>query len=266
MPRKEPSSGERTRATYLYGVVRSKAKPAATRVPEGLPGGTRPGVVPAGRSLWLIVSDVPLDRYGPGRLETSLRNLDWVAEVAIAHEAVVERFARLRGAAVVPMKLFTMFSSEARAQEAMDGRRREIEAVVKRIAGCEEWGVRVIRGPHRVAPPRGVAPSSGTAFLTERKQARDNARAAADKAAGAAETVFAELAPHAKDARRRNDSPAGAVPPLLDAAFLVPNARRARFRVAAKRMARTCADAGAEMTLSGPWPAYNFAEPPAGRA
>ena len=51
----------------------------------------------------------------PEHLEARLRDLDWVSEIALAHEAVVEHFARARGAVVVPMKLFTMFSSMDKA-------------------------------------------------------------------------------------------------------------------------------------------------------
>lgn len=236
-------------------------------MPPGIPGGTTPKLIPAGRSLWLAISQVPLDRYGPDPLEAALRDLDWVSQVAVSHEAVVEHFARSRAAAVVPMKLFTMFSSEDRAVAEMQARREQIDGVLARIAGCEEWGVRVTRGPARAGQPA-PAPRArtGAAFLAARKQDRDAARASLEMAAGAAASVFDELSPIAKDARQRRDAPSGAAAPLLDAAFLVPSARRAKFRVAARRAARTCADAGAEMTLTGPWPAYNFVQPPAERA
>ena len=251
------------RACYVYCIVRSGKKPAGARVPPGMPGGGRPSVADAGDGLWLAVSEVPLDGYGPGPLESKLRDLDWVSEAALAHEAVVEHFARLRGAAVVPMKLFTMFSSEPRAVADVQSRRAAIEAILAHIGGCEEWGVRVSRSaalPVR-ALPTAAAPRTGTAFLAARKQARDAVRDASQQAARAAAHVFEELSPIAKDARRREDAPAGAVPPLLDAAFLVPEGARSKFRLAARRAARACAAAGAEMLLTGPWPAYNFVQP-----
>lgn len=250
----------------MYCVVRSAKKPNVGRAPAGLPGGDRPTMIAAGRGLWLIVAEVPLDRYGPERLETTLRDLDWVAEVAVAHEAVVEHFARLRNTVVIPMKLFTMFSTGARAAAEMGARRKDIEVVLRRIAGCEEWGVRVIRRAPVAARTPVADGRSGAAFLAARKEIRDGARAAVEKAASAVATVFEELSPIARDARRRDDSPPGAVPPLLDAAFLVPSARRASFRVAARRAAKVCADVGAEMTLTGPWPAYNFVQPLKDRA
>src|SRR5918995_25529 len=106
-------------ATYVYCVTRSAARPSTARVPSGLPGATRPSPVPLQRSLWLITADVPLQAYGPQALEPALRDIQWVADIAVAHEAVVEHFTRQRGATVVPMKLFTMFSSVERAVDEM---------------------------------------------------------------------------------------------------------------------------------------------------
>lgn len=253
-------------ATYLYCVVRSGRKPAAARVPAGVPGADRPVAVGIGASQWLILSQVPLEVYGPERLEPALRDLDWVARVAVAHEAVVEHFARRRGVTIVPMKLFTMFTSVERAVREMRARRREIANVFRRLSGCEEWGVRVTRGPSarpsRQAP---AAPRSGVAFLSARKQALDEAKDARARALEAAQDTFEALAPLARDARRRDGAPPGAVPPLLDAAFLVPSTGRARFRAAARTTAKACAEAGAEMTVTGPWPPYNFVQAGDGR-
>jgi hypothetical protein len=250
-------------ATYVYCIVHAAASPKTTRVPSGLPGATRPSIVPVARSLWLAVAGVPLATYGPGPLETALRDMQWVADVAVAHEAVVEHFSRQSGVAVIPMKLFTMFSSEERAVDQTRSRQRDVQAITRRIAGCEEWGVRVTRTLPAAPARRSVVArsSSGAAFLAAKKEARDLARGAALTAAVAADRVFTALAAIARDARRRDDAPEGAAaPPVLDAAFLVPANRRVRFKAAARRLAAESAEAGAEITLSGPWPAYNFVE------
>jgi hypothetical protein len=100
---------------------------------------------------------------------------------------------------------------------------------------------------------------SGAAFLAAKKQKRDDAQQARIAAAEAAVEAYERLAAIAKAAKRREDAPAvGATPPLLDAAFLVAASRRAKFTNAARREADACARAGAQLTLSGPWPAYNF--------
>jgi hypothetical protein len=249
------------RATYLYCIIHAPALPKAARPPRGLPGSTRPSLLPVYKSVWIVVAEVPLDTYGPRALETSLRDMQWVADVALAHEAVVEHFARRPGATVIPMKLFTMFSAAERAIAVTRARRPDITPVLRRIAGCEEWGVRVTRRPS--STPRGVRTggSSGVAFLAGKKRLRDETLDAILTAAACAAGTFDSLAGISRDARRREDAPEGAAaPPLLDAVFLVPTDRRGRFRSAARRLAAGAAGAGAEMTLSGPWPPYNFVD------
>lgn len=247
-------------ATYLYCIVHAARAPSTFGVPRGLPHGRRPVISDLTRSLWLVLANIPLDTYGPDALEPSLRNVQWVTDVALAHERVVEFFAAQPGATVIPMKLFTMFSSERLALAETSVRVPHLEAVIDRIAGCEEWGVRITRRPSRAdaahTPPKAA---SGTEFLTAKKVARDTARQAAGAAAEAAEEAYTTLSAIARDSRRRPDTPEGATtPPLLDAAFLVPADRRTSFEAAVKKLA----DASEEtlVTLTGPWPSYNFVD------
>lgn len=258
----------------MYCIVKASSPVHGSRVPRGLPGASRPSVVRFAPSLWLVVAEVPLDLYGPEKLEASLRDMQWVSDVAVAHEAVVEHFSRARGSTVIPMKLFTMFSSRERALSEMRERRRDLQSVLKRLQGCEEWGVRVTRSVGSGPTPdvrrqsgldsrqsSNAGRQSGRDFLAAKKQARDGAREVVRVAAEAAEDAFELLAPVARETRRRDDAPEGATtPPLLDAAFLVPAARRSRFRTAVKKAATACARVGAEVTLTGPWPAYNFVQ------
>jgi hypothetical protein len=245
-------------ATYVYCVVRSARKPSGARVPAGLPGADRPAAHKLDDGLWLITASVPLDRYAAEPLEASLRDLKWVSQIAIAHEAVVEHFVQSRGASVIPMKLFTMFSSTDRAAEEMQARRSDLDRVFERIGGCEEWGVRVTRSEKPLSSRPVAKPQTGAAFLAARKQARDDAREKLRAAAEAADLAFESLSALARERRRRTEEAPGVVPPLLDAAFLVPARRRARFHAAAERLAKQIARSGGRMTLTGPWPPYNF--------
>jgi hypothetical protein len=248
-------------ATYLYCVVKSPRRPSTARAPRGLAEATAPEAVELGGSLWLIVAEVPLGVYGAEPLQQALGNMQWVSDAAVAHDEVVEYFARRPGSTTVPMKMFTMFSTRERAVVDMRARRQDIEPIVKRIAGADEWGVRIMRSiaaPPQAAPAVATA-SSGAAFLAAKKQVRDNRRDAALASAEAAEEAYVALAAVARDATRRDDVPKGAsAPPLLDAAFLVPAERRARFKALARRVAARCEESGASMSLTGPWPAYNF--------
>jgi gas vesicle protein GvpL/GvpF len=245
-------------AVYLYCLVRATTRPSAARVPAGVPGAARPTAHPIAASLWMIAADVPLDVFGPSELEPRLRDLDWVSNAAIAHEAVVEHFSK--AAAVIPMKLFTMFSSLDKARADVSARKDAVQRAMRRIAGAEEWGIRVFR--RLEAPASGTSqarPVSGAEFLRARKQARDAAATARTAAADAAERAFLTLRRCARDARvREAGREAGSNPPVLDAAFLVPTTARARFKREARRQAAALVRAGADLVLTGPWPAYNF--------
>jgi Gas vesicle synthesis protein GvpL/GvpF len=254
-------TGETT--TYVYCLVESSRRPSTTRAPRGLAGATSPELITIAKRLWAVVADVPLTLYDSERLEERLKDINWVADTAVAHEAVVEYFASRASAAVVPMKLFTMFSSRERAIKNLHGRRRDIDSVLRRIRGCQEWGVRVTwrRG---TSAPSGLARSqtrtSGTAFLAAKKRARDEARDSLLQAVDAAESVFAALAKLARESHRREPPESATTPPLVDAAFLVTSAREGRFRATAGRLARSCRAAGVDLLLTGPWPAYNFVQ------
>jgi Gas vesicle synthesis protein GvpL/GvpF len=253
-------------AVYVYCIVKAVARPSTRRVPPGIPRAALPAVAGLGGGLWLIVAEVPLDTYGPGRLDAALQDMRWIGNVALAHEAVVEHYARAKGVTVIPAKLFTMFSTLDRAVADMRARRRDISHAARRIAGCEEWGVRIVRAAAGAAKRAQVqAPATGSAFLAAKKRARDEEIESARAAAEAALAAFDSLSEIARDARRRDDVPDEAVTlPLLEAAFLVPTGSRGPFKTAARRAATGCARTGASMTLTGPWPAYNFIHPPEG--
>ena len=215
--------------------------------------------------LFAAVADAPLDRYGEAAINRGLSDLDWVSRAAVAHEAVVESF--ISETAVLPMKLFTIFTTDDRAVKHVRAERRRIAAVVKRVANHQEWGVRVVldrdravaAAPGRKAP---VGGRSGAAYLTRKKAQRD---AVIDLAAHARQTVAAlyeRLAARSRLAKRRL---AGALPEhggplLLDAAFLVPRARAASFQALASRESHALARQGYGLSFSGPWPPYSFVQ------
>jgi hypothetical protein len=245
-------------------------------------------LVEVDRRLWLVVADAPLDRYGADAINRGLSDLDWVSRAAVAHEAVVESF--VSASAVVPMKLFTIFTSDARAVDHIARERPRVDAVLKRVANHVEWGVRVVldrtqtpaarKRPARAAtgargardradarsaglePLGTLATASGAAFLTRKKAQRDAIAELAERAREVVEGLYDRLAAHARVARRRaaRDQPVQGGPLLLDAAFLVPRTRSARFEKLATGASRDLARHGYRVTVNGPWPPYSFIE------
>jgi len=254
-------------ATYLYCLVQSLREPSLAAAPPGLPGAGKPRAIDAGRGLWLVAADAPLDRYGEKPIERGLQDLAWVSSVAVPHEAVVEHLAK--NGTVVPMKLFTLFRSDERALDHVSKQRKRIDRLVERIEGREEWGLRVLldeMAALRRARDEASAVSTGApgaAFLLRKKKEHEAAREVIEHARDRADALFDLLAARADDARRRPPPP-GEVGKrvLLDAAFLLPRKKSKAFQTLVRGEAKKLADRDYQLTLTGPWPAYTFVADP----
>src|SRR6187399_1560347 len=143
--------------TYVYCLISAERRPTVRPRAARMPGIGPVRLLEVDRRLWLAVSDAPLNRYGEKALNSKLSDLDWVSRAAVAHEAVVESFIGER--AVLPMKLFTIFSSDERALEQVRSDRLRVNRLVKRVANHLEWGVRVTLA--RVRPPSGAGAAPG---------------------------------------------------------------------------------------------------------
>jgi len=222
-------------------------------------------VLDARGGLHVVVADAPLSEYGEAAIARGLANLEWVSRAAMAHERVVESFGSAD--AVLPMKLFTIFTSEARVLAHVSEQRKRLDTLVRRVSGHDEWSVRVVLDrarAERVAPK--FAPSSdgrtGVAYLARKKARRDAAKELAERAQETVADLYDRLSARARHAKRRTASelPAQGGSLLLDAAFLIPRRRTASFKTLAGREAKAMARHGYGVTLTGPWPPYSFVQ------
>jgi hypothetical protein len=252
-------------ATYLYCLVRAPRKPALAGAPPGLPGLSPLRALELGDGLWLIAADAPLPQYGGEEIQRRLSDLSWVSDRALAHEAAIEHFAG--AGALLPMKLFTLFAGDERAAAFIRDDRVRLGRVLDRVEGRVEWGVRVRLDDARAkealaAEAREGAgrQGSGTAFLLRKKLEQDASRELAGRLRAEMDTVFAELAAGASEAIRREPaaSPESGGRLLLDAAFLVPTEKSADFETLVERCAARLFPRACDLTLTGPWPPYNF--------
>lgn len=256
-----PDRMARDRATYVYCLVQDDA-PELDGAPPGLEGAGAPRLLPAGAALWLVVADAPLDRYGAAAIERRLRDVEWVSGCAIAHEALVEHF--LACDAVLPMKLFTLFSSDERALADLGARRSALEPILEAVRGRHEWGLRVLHDverARRVLRERGAPPNpggTGTDFLMRKKAERDAAKRAAGEGRERADELYSALAARTSAAQRRDDAAGGPGKLVLDATFLVPATDEEDFRALVRERAAALEASGFELLLTGPWPPYHF--------
>lgn len=259
----------RATATYVYCIVQtSSAAPDLTDVPEGLPGTSPPRALPLAPSppdnLWLVAADAPLPDYSGESIDAHLSDLDWVGDRALAHERVVEHFAA--AGPVLPLKLFTLFSSDERAVQRLRERQEDIGHVLERIAGRVEWGVRILFQETKVkkAASQETPPVTGKGFLLRKKEEQDGARNLASRARAVVDRAYDDLARQAVAARRHDpEAGEGGARLLLDAAFLVPKGDGEGFEAAVQRWADQLAEHACDLTLTGPWPPYNFIAEPA---
>ncbi len=255
---------------YVYCVVNGATTPKVMAGRDGrLPDAAAPRAIAFGSRTWLVVADVPLDTYGERSLDSRLKDVEWVSAVGVAHQVVVD--ACLRSDAVVPMKLFTIFASDARAIDAMTRQMSQLNDAMQRVAGCVEWGVRVTRALEAPAPapastvtrrststPEGAG---GRAFLEAKAQQR---RAIRDAAAALDQDVRAlseTLDGMTRDVRYRADDGGASAPLLLDAAYLVSRDGESRFRSQLRAKARPLLARGCRVTVTCPWPPYSFVSP-----
>jgi hypothetical protein len=263
--------------TYVYCLIADTRRPSLARRPASLSGlgrvrlldveafGTPPSrgksAAKGKLAMWAVVADAPLTTFSEDAINRGLADLDWVSRAAVAHEAVVESF--ISAAAVLPMKLFTLFTNDDRALAYIHRERGQIERAIERVKNHDEWGLRVILDRARASSggvPSRKTSAIGATYLQRKKAQKDAVTELARRAREVVADLYDLLARHASLGRRRvaSELPSEGGPLLLDAAFLVPRRRAARFRTVVAREARMLMPQGYALTLSGPWPPYTF--------
>jgi len=254
--------------TYVYCLVRSARRPQVRDAAAGVPGSLDLRALSAGGGLWMIASTVPATEYDEAALARGLQDLDWVSRRALAHEHIVEQFMTAR--AVLPMQMFRLFRSDDRALAHIASGRRMIDRALAQVEGQFEFGLRLTldekaarqAGARQVRGGAGAA-GSGTDYLAQKRDLMRVDRAALASARREANRLYRAMSREASRARRRTETEQASAGSrlLLDAVFLVPSRRAAAFRSSLRTHARTLA-AGLVISLTGPWPPYNFVGTP----
>lgn len=245
--------------SYVFCLVRSARRPTLRGTTDGMPGGGGLRAIEVGEGLWAIVESVPGAEYGEAALERGLQKIDWVGPRAIAHERVIESF--LSAAALLPMQLFTLFTSDDRVVEHVRSDRARIGRILKRIEKKVEWGVRLTWNEQAAFEKASSRPvRTGTEFLARKRDVLDVSRKRLAEARTAANRVYKAIDRQAAASQRRTSleraTPGSRL--LLDAAFLVPVAKSGAFKTAVREQTRALRGTGIETSVTGPWPAYNF--------
>ncbi|GAA3819489.1 GvpL/GvpF family gas vesicle protein [Nocardioides panacisoli] len=246
-------------ARYLYAVTRGLA-PA---VLDGVCGQAGERLEMLGvLDLEAVVSTVDLDEFGEDALHENLEHLDWIERTARAHDAVVQACAA--AAPTAPMRLATVCLDDQSVRLRLEEWYDELAAALDRVAGREEWSVKVFAHPApttAVMEPAEPALAGGAAYLRRKKAATEERRAAEARSLRAVEAVDRELrgisvaARHLRAQDPRLSGHAGTM--LLNAAYLVEAGDARRFTELVAELVRT--HPGVSIGCDGPWPPYSFA-------
>jgi Gas vesicle synthesis protein GvpL/GvpF len=250
---------------WMYGVAGDDLEGLADGV-AGVGGALPRAITAAG--LTAVVGDVGDREYGAAALRRNLEDLDWLARTARAHHAVLAAVAE-RGP-VVPMRLATLFASDAGVTGALRERAEDFRGALSLISERSEWGIKAYaikpadqaEAPARpVAGRDGPAAGPGAAYLQRRRAQLTASKDARSEALASARTVYAELGQYAVSSRlyppQAPDLAGQPAPMVLNAAYLVADERADEFAAAVADL--TASHRFVQLTLTGPWPAYSFA-------
>jgi len=236
-----------TTVLYLYGI--SKTSGAEDEAISGVDGESLIEAVPcAGLICW--VSRVSKADFAD-HLARNIEDLDWLAEMSTRHQAAVSAIAASRD--LLPARFATVFLTESSLRADVESRRTQLNSDFKRIAGSEEWGVKVFAkapeavklGPVKTGKDYLRAKS---ALLQQRapRQADDSVQ----RFAGALEKLCVAIAEGGKIAGGRRDL-------LYHVSLLLKRAQRKKLENLVQSFARQWKDSR-RIECTGPWPPYSF--------
>lgn len=262
-------------AFYVYCIAESAAA-------AELPAESLPAAIEEGTKLEWVVNDelaalssqVPLASYSEESLAEHLSDASWTAARAMRHETIAEYVAKRAG--IVPLRFGTIFLERDGIAAMLSEKGRELREILERLRGREEWGVNVFCDQNvllssitsvspvlRELTERAAQAPPGQSYLMQKKIETlkvDEARAALNRII---EEIEKSLAGESEDAKRLRVLKVEATEHgelKAKFAFLIKKSDFDRFRDAAESLAQEHQPAGVRLELTGPWPAYNFAQ------
>jgi len=169
----------------------------------------------------------------------------------LAFERVVEAIHARQ--AVIPLRYGCLIEGEAAIVRHLEDHRREYEALLGRLRGLTEMGIRVLC-PARPESVPGCALSPGAQYLASLRNRYGAGGSLAPEETRLADRIAGWLSGCYRE-QRRETSPSDHGR-MLSLYFLTPKTGVDRFRNTAGQI---CLPGGAKLLLSGPWPPYNFA-------
>jgi hypothetical protein len=265
------------RALYLYGISRGgpakgakkpvskPAKPVKNKagskltpkLPSGLGKISSAGIDGVHQVRPLVCGEFvcwvcEVDQTGfSAALERNMENLEWLALHGVRHQqAVAEVTAQT---VIIPARFGTIFSGEPALVKDVQSRKAALSTVFTRVAGADEWGVKVFAENSAPAAPVTQA-RSGKEYLQQKAERIKKRPERNDQELGELATALGKIATDSAPSGKVS----GAQPSLLwQATFLVPRAKRKLWDEALKKFVERW-EGQRRIEVNGPWPPYSF--------
>lgn len=249
---------------YVYAVTRDAALPEV----DGVDGTRRFGTVMID-GISAIYTRVSAEAFSQEAIDARAGDLEWLGAIGYRHQDVVSDL--MKRTAIVPLRAFTLFSSEEALRAYLREQREMLAKLLERLDGKQEWTLRVEFEPARwneslktrVASLRELqdeiaTAAPGKAFLLRKKLDDEKKRAshAAEQevVAEIERLVLDKLACEAvAETRERRD---GAFPQIN---VLINRDEEATLQELHETLNAHYEREGVTLGLTGPWPPYTFA-------
>lgn len=262
----DAESGEKG-LIYLYCVTERKPALSCVVALAEAP------VVVCHRGLFAVVSAVTGEEFGEEGLKKHLSDFEWVKEKANIHNKVIEGV--MKGGAVVPFKLGTIFKTDANLQGWLEKYEEGLKNLLSALHGKEEWGLKLYCDISKLQSFLGAqdkevaqmdkeiaASSAGKGFLLKKKRDELLSVLVDKKLNEYGQGVYDKLLAMSVRARINKLLPREVTERsddmILNAAFLVDGVALGNFIRATSDFKEKYRSSGLSFDCTGPWPPYNF--------
>lgn len=233
---------------YVYGITRTGHGTIAGLA--GVDGSAAVEALPcAGLVGW--VSRVDKTEFAEN-LARNMENLEWLAEVSVRHQQAVAAIAQAHD--ILPARFGTVFRSAASLAADVEKRKSSLVRDLKRVGGCEEWGVKVFR----LEPQPQVAVTAGSGRDYLRAKAAALQAQGAREADGEIERMLAALKGVAAEIAAGGGAVSRGQRGLQwQGSLLVKRSQADELQQWLRRFSREW-EGARRIEISGPWPPYSF--------
>jgi hypothetical protein len=250
---------------YVYGIVPATAAPAVDPAEIAGLDGARVRTLVDG-PFAAALSEVDEVEYGESSLNEHVRDLDWLAPRAAAHQSVNARLLEITGV-VLPLSFGALYRGDARVKEMLREDAAARRARLDALAGRAEWVVTVLRDADsavgaadelRALDDEIASSAPGKGYLLEKRRTTVASEAAGRADADAAERALGALIRVAERSYREPVAKGGGDVVVLRVSLLAPRAKAGVLDGAIAGVTRDLDPLGYRVRSTGPWPAYRF--------